>query len=112
MVPPTHGLKGAASYLQRMRASKVLAEMLYSVVELYLDGILVYASDQSKFIVRLRNVFNRFRQYNITLNPKKCIFGLEEVKFVGHVLKPDGVCFSAQRREKVLDFPSQRNRST
>jgi hypothetical protein len=28
------------------------------------------------------------------------------VEFVGHVLKPDGVCFSAQKkREKVLDFP-------
>ncbi len=90
MVPPTEGLKGAASYFQRMMASKVLAGMLYSIVELYLDGILVYASDESKFIVRLSSVFDRFNQYNITLNPKKCSFGLEVVEFVGHVLKPDG----------------------
>ena len=68
------GLKGAASYFQRMMASKVLAGMLYSIVELYLDDILVYASDESEFIVRLRSVFERFRQYNITLNPKKCSF--------------------------------------
>ncbi len=27
------------------------------------------------------------------------------MEFVGHVLKPDGVCFLAQTREKVLDFP-------
>jgi hypothetical protein len=106
------GLKGAASYFQRMMASKVLAGMLYSIFELYLDDILVYASDESEFIVRLRSVFDRFRQYNITLNPKKCSFGLEEVEFVGYVLKPDGVCFSAQKREKVLDFPFPENRST
>jgi hypothetical protein len=99
------GLKGAASYFQRMMASKVLAGMLYSIVEIYLDYILVYASDEGEFIVRLRNVFNRFRQYNITLNPKKCSFGLEEVEFVGHVLKPDGVSFSTEKREEVLDFP-------
>jgi hypothetical protein len=105
-------LKGAASYFQRMMASKVLAGMLcYSIVELYLDDILVCSSDESEFIVRLRSVFDRFRQHNITLNPKKCSFGLEEVEFVGHVLKSDGVCFSAQKREKVPDFPSQRNRS-
>ncbi len=96
------GLKGAASYFQLMMASKVLAGMLYSIVELYFDDILVYASDESEFIVRLRSVFDRFRQYNITLNPKKCSFGLEEVEFVGHVLKPDGVCFSAQNEKGAL----------
>ncbi len=52
------GLKGAASYFQRMMASKVLAGMLFSIVELYLDAILVYASDESEFIVRLRSVFD------------------------------------------------------
>jgi hypothetical protein len=65
----------------------------------------VYASNEGEFIVRLRNVFDRFRQYNITLNPKKCSFGLEEVEFAGHVIKPDGVSFSTEKREKVLDFP-------
>ncbi len=53
----------------------------------------------------LRIVFERFRQFNITLNPKKRYFGLEEVEFVGHVLKSDGVCFSTEKRTKVLDFP-------
>ncbi len=38
--------------------------------------------------MRLRTVLDRFRQYNITLNPKKCSSsGLEEVEFVGHVLQ-------------------------
>ncbi len=55
----------------------------------------MYASNEGEFIVRLRSVFNRFRQYNITLNPKKCSF----------VIKPDGVSFSTEKRGKVLDFP-------
>jgi hypothetical protein len=77
-----------------------------------LDDILVYASSEGEFIVRLRSVFDRFRQYNITLNPKKYSLGLEEVEFVEHVLKPDGVSFSTEKREKVLDFPSQNSRNT
>jgi hypothetical protein len=101
------GLKGAASYFQRMMASKVLAGLLYIFVELYLDDVLVYATNDEKFLERLRIVFERFRQFNITLNPKKCYFGLPEVKFVSHVLKSDGVCFSTEKRSKVLEFPCQ-----
>jgi hypothetical protein len=98
------GLKGAASYFQRMVASKVLAGLLYIFVELYLDDVLVYATKDEKFLERLRVVFERFRQFNITLNPKKWYFGLAEVEFVGHVLKIDRICFSTEKRTKVLDF--------
>ncbi len=66
------GLKGAASYFQRMMASIVLAGLLYITVELYLDGVLVYATTEEEFIERLGKLFQRFRQHNITLNPKKC----------------------------------------
>jgi hypothetical protein len=98
------GLKGAASYFQRMMASKVLAGLLYIFVELYLDDALVYATNDEEFIERLQVVFEWFHQFNITLNSKKCYFGLAEVEFVGHVLKSDGVCFSTEKRSKVLDF--------
>jgi hypothetical protein len=76
-------------------------------VELYLDDVLIYAESDEEFVLRLRILFERLGQFNITLNPKKCCFGLEEVEFVGHVLKSNGVCFSTEKRSKVLDFPSQ-----
>ncbi len=76
------GLKGAASYFKRMTASVVLASLLYSIVELYLDDVLVYATSEDELIERSRTVFIRHREFNITLNPKKCSFGMEEVEFV------------------------------
>ncbi len=99
------GLKSAAFYFQRMMASVVLAGLLYSIVELYLDDVLVYANSEDELIERLCTVFTRLRRFNITLNPKKCSFGMEEVEFVGHVLKTDGVHFSSEKRSKVLGFP-------
>ncbi len=66
--------------------------------------MLVYTTTEDEFIERLGKLFHRFRQHNITLNPKKCAFGMEEVEFVGHILKVDGVHFSAEKRGKVLDF--------
>ncbi len=83
-------------------ASIVLAGLLYSIVELYLDDVLVYATSEDELVERL---FKRLRQFNITFNPKKCSFGMEEVEFVGHILKTDGVHFSLEKRCKVLDFP-------
>jgi hypothetical protein len=64
----------------------------------------VYATKDDEFLERLRTVLERFRQFNITLNPKRCNFGLAGVEFVGHVLKIDGICFSTEKRTKVLNF--------
>ncbi len=85
-------------------ASIVLAGLLYITVEIYLDDVLVYATTEEEFTERLGKLFQRFRQHNITLNSKKRAFGMEEVKFVGHILNVDGVHFSAEKRGKVLDF--------
>ncbi len=62
-------------------ASVVLAGLLYIFVELYLDDVFVHATSDEEFLERLRIVFERFRQFNITLNPKKYCFGMEEVDF-------------------------------
>ncbi len=53
------GLKGAASYFQRMMASEVLAGLLYIFVELYLDDVLIYATNDNAFLERLGTVFER-----------------------------------------------------
>ncbi len=63
------GFKGAASYFQRMMASIVLAGLYYINVELHLDDVLVYATTVDEFTERLGKMFQRLRQYNITLNP-------------------------------------------
>ncbi len=77
-----------------MMASVVLAGLLYSIVERYLDDVLVYAISEDELIERLCAVFTRLRQFSITLNPKKCSFGMEEVEFVG--LCPQGYITSSE----------------
>ncbi len=86
-------------------ASIVLAGLLYSIVELYLDDVFIYTTYEDKLIERPCTVTKRLRQFNITLNPKKSAFGMKEFEFVGHILKADGVHFSSEKRSKVLDFP-------
>ena len=102
------GLRGAAPYFQRTLATIVLAGLMYAICELYIDDVLTFGRTAEEFIANLRMLFTRFRMYNITLNPKKCNFGLSQVEYVGHVIDENGVTFSVEKREKVLHFPLPR----
>ena len=99
------GLKNAVSYFQRVMATVVLIGLIYLICELYIDDILVFGKDEDDFMDNLEKVFKRLRQYNVTLNPKKCRFGMDKVEYVGHVISFEGVTFSDEKRVKVLDFP-------
>ena len=99
------GLSGAPSYFQRQLATIVLKGLIRHILELYIDDVIIHANQQQQFIRHLRMTFERFRKYRVTLNPKKCKFGITEVNYLGHVLNSHGVTMSDERRQKVIDFP-------
>lgn len=100
------GLKGAGAYFQQMMATVVLVGLMYTVCELYIDDIIIPARTEDEFIERLRKVLARFKKFNVTVNPKKCDFGLTEVEYVGHVMNEHGLSFSKKKKDEVLDFPA------
>jgi transposase InsO family protein len=98
------GLKGAAGYFQRVMATVVLLGLLYYICELYIDDVVVYAQDAASFLSRLRQVFERFRKHNVSLNPDKCRFGMRSVEYVGHTIDETGLSFSAEKLDEVLQI--------
>jgi hypothetical protein len=66
---------------------------------------MIHAPDLDTFLERLRLVFQRFRENNITLNPSKCKLGLPKVEFVGHTIDKDGLHFTRDKLDSVLNFP-------
>ena len=99
------GLKGAASYFQRMMATVVLVGFIYNFLEVYLDDILIYAITEDEFISHLQKVFQRFREHNVTANPDKCEFGYDQVEYVGHTLNEHGMHFTDKKLREVYEFP-------
>jgi len=99
------GLKGAGAYYQRVMASVVLLGWIYSICELYLDDVLIFAKTNEEFLSHLRRVFERFRKHKLAVNPKKCFFGFAEIEYVGHTFSSEGVSYSETKKGKVLDFP-------
>ena len=99
------GLKGAAGYFQKMLATVVLVSLIYNICELYIDDVIVPAKTEEEYLFRLRKVLERFQKHNITLNPKKCKFGLTSVEYVGHTIDSKGLSFSAEKLDAVLAIP-------
>ena len=99
------GIKGAPAYFQKMMTSIVLVGLVYQICEVYLDDCLVYAQTEKQLIINLYKIFERFEKYNLTLNPKKCRFGMTEVEYVGVVLNEHGLSFSKEKKDSIMNFP-------
>lgn len=70
------GLVNAASYFQRFISVVVLAGLMYSAVEAYIDDVIIYGQDEDDFVKNVEAVFLRFDKHGIKVNPKKIKFGL------------------------------------
>ena len=99
------GLTGACSYFQKALVSEVLKELIHIGCELYLDDCMIHAPTLDSFLKRLRQVFLRFRDSGLTLNPDKCKIGLASVEYVGHTIDKDGLHFTRDKLDSVLNFP-------
>ena len=86
-------------------ATVVLAGLIYSICEIYIDDCNVFAQTDEEFVDRLRQIFTRFRKHNMFLKAQKCFFGYSEIDFVGKVLSEEGLKMSQLKIQSVLDFP-------
>ena len=98
------GLTGAPGYFQRAMATEVLHGLLYTICELYLDDIIVFGTTEDEFITNLYTVLKRLDDHNITVNPKKCKIGVSEVEYVGHTINKEGIHFSREKLQKVIEI--------
>jgi len=98
------GGKGVGAHFQKTMALEVLVGLIYIILELYLDDIIVFADTEEQFLERLEAVYIRLKSKRITLNPKKCEFGLNEIEFVGHTINSTRISFSREKLQEVVTF--------
>jgi hypothetical protein len=60
--------------------------LINKCVVVYLDDVSVYSKNREDHIQHLTQIFKRCRKYGISLNHKKNIFSVEEVKMLGHIM--------------------------
>ncbi|GFW23995.1 retrovirus-related Pol polyprotein from transposon 297 [Trichonephila clavipes] len=70
----------------------------------YLDDILCYSENAEEYRSLLRTIFQRLSSYGLKLNISKCVFGVTELIFLGHLITPDGIKPLPDKVQSVLDY--------
>jgi transposase InsO family protein len=100
------GLCGAPAYYQEQMSTVVLKDLVYHCCEVYMDDIIIYGTNFEDYKINLEKVLTRLREHNITVNPDKCVLGVQEIEFVGHTFSKTGKCFTRSKLQEVVDFPT------
>jgi len=72
-------------------------------MEVYVDDMVVKSDTFDQHLADLEEVFGRLRKFNMRLNPAKCVFGVEEGKFLGSMLTHRGIEANPGKCSAVLD---------
>ncbi|MDF3675428.1 reverse transcriptase family protein, partial [Enterobacter hormaechei] len=84
------GLKNAGATYQRAMTA-IFHDLIHSILEDYVDDILVKSHTFMDHLVDLEKVFDRLAKYHLMLNPKKCIFGVTSAKLLGFIVSKRGI---------------------
>ena len=99
------GIKGAPSWFQQMIGDIVLTNLLHICCELYIDDVIIYGDTLEEFVENLTKVLDRFKEFGIIVSPKKCKFLMKSVQYFGHRIDSEGISFTQEQKEPVLNFP-------
>ena len=82
-----------------------LGDQQFVTLLLYLDDICIFAPTIDEMLDRIQLVFNRLKQFNLKIKPKKCQFFSTSVLFLGHVLSAEGISANPEKVDKVKTWP-------
>lgn len=70
----------------------------------YLDDICIASDNEEQHKQHIRIVLDRLKEHGMTINLKKCVFGKPSVKFLGHLVTPNGILPLPDKVEAIQSF--------
>jgi len=102
------GLKNAGATYQRLM-DKVFSHLMGNCVEVYVDDMVVKSPSHHQHAQDLSAVFFALRQYNLRLNPDKCVFGVDRGKFLRFMLTERGIEANPKKCNAIIEMRSPTN---
>ena len=99
----TFGLRNAAQTFQRFMNHTVLEGLpfLFS----YIDDVIIASDTWEQHEQYLREVFERFDKFGITINISKCTFGKTRLEFLGYEVSTEGIRPLEEKVKTIIDYP-------
>ena len=71
----------------------------------YVDDLIIFSASEEEHKRHLHEVFQKLGQYDLVINPTKSQMGSNELKFLGHLVTPDGILPLTERVEAAQNYP-------
>ena len=98
------GLTGNPNTFQSLM-EKVLVDLTWKFTIPYLDDCIIFSRTIEEHLERLREVFQRFKDANLKINPTKCEFFRQKVPFFGHIVSREGIQDNPEKTSTVKSYP-------
>jgi hypothetical protein len=108
---PKRVLMGGSDSVAYCQAAvqEIFAQYLYTGVMAWLDDVLGYAVSEDKLLCLLEAALGIFKDRGLKLNPAKCEFYKQEVKWCGRTISASGVKHDANRIDALCGLAEPTN---
>jgi len=83
--------------------------MTFSTVECYVDDLDVKTKNRGNHPHDLRKVFEKLRMHQLEMNPLKCALRVTLGKFLGFVVRKEGIEIDPDKVKSIIQMPPPRN---
>jgi hypothetical protein len=101
------GLKNAGTTFQW--AMTYIFHDLAHIILAYLDDLTARSKKRTQHLDDLRIIFQRCRQYNIRLNPLKCIFCVTTGCLLSFIISQSGITVDPLKVQAITEIPPPQN---
>ena len=101
------GLKNAGATYQRL-VNRMFNKQIGRNMEVYIDDMLVKSKEELAHLDDLKETFTSLKQYQMKLNPSKCVFGVASGKFLGFMVSQRGIKANLEKVQAIINMASPR----
>jgi len=81
--------------------NKMPMEFLDHAVVIYLDDTFIYSDSMKEHIRKVQEVVDIPEQYDLAVPLKKSVFHLEQIEFLGYIVKSRGVTMTDRKIKSI-----------
>jgi len=98
------GLTNAPTAFQQFM-NNIFSDLLDVCVMIYLDDILIYSNNMSKYHWHIKEVFKCLHKTGLYAKAEKCEFHSKSVEYLGYILSPFSLTMSDNKIKIIQDWP-------
>ena len=99
------GLKNAGATHQRL-VNIMFSKQIGRNMEVYVDDMFIKSRKELTHLDDLKETFTTLKQYQMKLNPAKCVFGIASGKFLGFMVSQRGIEANPEKVQAIINMTS------